>query len=253
VTVDNVSTPIYFIALHTKSKYVQQGQQMWNYRNPATQMEYIKKSVANRRRIAAECIRTRKCIDDIIFGDTEKDAFVLVAGDFNDGPGMDFFEEYYLLGDSVESLMGSVFQKKKLLAAAILEHAPLHHRYTCVFDDFVDDVKEKKVLLDQIFISQSLDKLIVQCGIAHDIFNKYSAPPEKIQHKRDDHPSDHRPVFGDFAITLESGTSTKSSTSSALSSTASTSTSTTTTTPTTTTPVPAPAKPATAGEKSASS
>jgi hypothetical protein len=104
-------TSVYFMALHTKSKFIAKGKELWTSRNPSLQMEFIKKAVKNRRRIAGECSRTRACIDRCIFA-VNPEALVLVSGDLNDGPGMDFFESYYLLGDSVAMLMGSPFYQK---------------------------------------------------------------------------------------------------------------------------------------------
>ena len=113
--------------------------------------------------------------------------------------GMDFFEEYYLLFDSVEILMGSPFYAKKLLKALLNEKSnlPEDQMYSVVFDDFVDRVSEKKCLLDHIFISPNLDEQVTSCGIAHGLFAKYSKAPQGLG-KRQDRVSDHTPVYGDF-------------------------------------------------------
>lgn len=58
---------------------------------------------------------------------------------------MDFFEEYFLLFDSVDALMGSPFKFKKLLRAVLIELCTTRHPYSCVFDDYIDEVKGKKV------------------------------------------------------------------------------------------------------------
>jgi hypothetical protein len=195
-------SPIFFMALHTKSKFIAKGKELWTSKNPNLQMDFIRKAVKNRRRIAAECARTRACIDKIIFS-KHPNALILVAGDFNDGPGMDFFEEFYLLGDSIALLMGSPFAMKKLLRACLLEHSHLEENdqlYTVVFNDFVDKVAEKKVLLDHIFISNNLDHCVSRVGIAHDLFRKYSANPNGKRHERC---SDHIPVFGDFVVAAD--------------------------------------------------
>jgi hypothetical protein len=112
---------------------------------------------------------------------------------------MDFFEEYYLLFDSVEILMGSPFYAKKLLKALLNEKSnlPEDQMYSVVFDDFVDRVSEKKCLLDHIFISPNLDDQVTSCGIAHGLFAKYSKAPQGLG-KRQDRVSDHTPVYGDF-------------------------------------------------------
>lgn len=46
--------PVYFVALHTKSKYIAGGEKEWTSSLPEMQLKFIKKSVANRRRIASE-------------------------------------------------------------------------------------------------------------------------------------------------------------------------------------------------------
>jgi hypothetical protein len=195
---NNPKQPMFFIALHLKSKHVGEGEELWRSLEPEKQQEYIRKAVKTRRRIASECTRVRKCIDSVIFT-RHKDAMVVVAGDLNDGPGMDFFEEYYLLFDSVEILMGSPFYAKKLLKALLNEKSnlPEDQMYSVVFDDFVDRVSEKKCLLDHIFISPNLDDQVTSCGIAHGLFAKYSKAPQGLG-KRQDRVSDHTPVYGDF-------------------------------------------------------
>jgi len=196
--IDDESRPIYFVSLHTKSKFIQSGKSLWDSNNPFLQMNYIRKSIKNRRRIASECNRTRKMIDDVLL-EENPEAYILVAGDMNDGPGYDFFETFYLLFDSVERLMGSPFNQKKLLRAAILEHSNLTPEllFTTVFDDYVDKIKNKRCLLDHIFISNNLDSICDYCGIVHDLWNQFS---NNDSPERKDRLSDHRPIFTDFQI-----------------------------------------------------
>lgn len=91
--------PLFIITIHTKSKHVAQGKEKWESRLPNNKMEYIRKAIAARRRIAGEwyvpgvlvhsrkiSFRTRKCIDDIILA-KYPDAHIMVCGDLNDGPG----------------------------------------------------------------------------------------------------------------------------------------------------------------------
>jgi len=163
-------------------------------------MKYIKKkkAIKNRRRIASECNRTRKLIDNILLKEYPN-AHVIVAGDLNDGPGFDYFSEYYILFESVERLMGSPFNNKKLLRAVLLEHSnfPKELLYSCVFDDYVDKIMNKGSLVDHIFVSNNLDSLCNYCGISHDLWIQHSSTVESNRKKR---LSDHRPVFCDFAV-----------------------------------------------------
>lgn len=45
--------PAFFVALHTKSKYINGGKRKW-HGSPEERLEYTKKAVKNRKRIAAE-------------------------------------------------------------------------------------------------------------------------------------------------------------------------------------------------------
>ena len=69
-------------------------------------------------------------------------------GDLNDGPGRDFFEERYLLFDSIDALLGSPFSGKKLLQPLLIHQKFISKKdqwtYTCY--DYVDDV-DRNVLL----------------------------------------------------------------------------------------------------------
>jgi len=97
--------------------------------------------------------------------------------------------------------MGSPFFAKKLLHATLLEHSTLEEDdqlYTVVFNDFVDKVKEKRVLLDHILISTPLNNHVTSVGIAHDLFKEFSANTNSP--KRADRVSDHIPVFTDFSV-----------------------------------------------------
>jgi hypothetical protein len=51
--------------MHTKSKYVNSGERMWTSKDPKEKQEFIAKSVRNRRRIAAECMRLRLALDRV--------------------------------------------------------------------------------------------------------------------------------------------------------------------------------------------
>jgi hypothetical protein len=194
---DGTTRPIYFLCIHTKSKYVGDGKHLWNSKNAEDRHKFIVKSVKNRRRIAGECLRIRKLLDKVIFS-SEPNPLLIVSGDMNDGPGMDFFEELYLLSDCVDVLLGSPFHQKKLLHSLIVrtKWIPLKDQWTIEFDDFVDNVKGRRQLLDHIFVSQSLLKRIVRASVAHVEFNHNVEEVDSMLFR----PSDHRPVYADIAI-----------------------------------------------------
>jgi len=92
--------------------------------------------------------------------------------------------------------LGSAFQPEWVFAHA--QHdLQAAQRYTAVFDDFVDNVKDKRMLLDHVLISpglltnQGLRKVPHSGTVHHGEYNDHLANGGK---KREDRPSDHRPV-----------------------------------------------------------
>merc|ERR1712137_303799 len=199
VQINDEMVPIYFAAVHAKSKYVHGGRRMWEGA-PEEKNKFIVKSVQNRRKIGSECGRLRKCLEATAHADQER-PLIIVSGDMNDGPGMDFFEEYYLLFDSVNVLMGNTFQKEAMLYPVLNqpEFVSPTDQYSCIFDDYVDKIKDKKVMLDHIFVSGSLRPVTIQAAFAHELWEKYSLSHNGYT-DRQNYLSDHRPVFADFAI-----------------------------------------------------
>eukprot|EP01094_Clydonella_sp_ATCC50884_P026950 TRINITY_DN7549_c0_g1_i1.p1 TRINITY_DN7549_c0_g1~~TRINITY_DN7549_c0_g1_i1.p1 ORF type:complete len:707 (+),score=257.16 TRINITY_DN7549_c0_g1_i1:56-2122(+) len=204
--------PIFFVALHTKSKFIHGGERMWNSRYIGDKLQFIKKATRNRRRIAAECARTRKCLDDLIWS-KHSNPLVWVSGDLNDGPGNDFFEEYYLLFDSVGLLMGNPFLGTNMLNPILIRSSlvPPEEQYTVTFHDYVDE-RLRDVLLDHIFASHSLAAGVKRASIGHSFVREYEreqrarltedereeiksrkwAPPRQLRL------SDHAPVWCEF-------------------------------------------------------
>mgnify|MGYP003644601660 CR=1 FL=1 len=91
--------------------------------------------------------------------------------------------------------MGSPFQFKTMLSPLLIDanYVDPCDQWTCVFEDFVDNIPQRKVLLDHIFVSHSLSHRVRGAMIAHELFARYS----KGGLDRDAHPSDHRPVYAD--------------------------------------------------------
>ena len=56
---------------------------MWKSNNLSERQEFIRKSIKNRRRIAAECSRLRKCLEETVF-EKHREPFIIVSGDIND-------------------------------------------------------------------------------------------------------------------------------------------------------------------------
>ena len=125
-------TPLQMIVAHTKSNFVNQGRRLWE--NPATRQDYIVSALTNRRRISAEGMRLRRYLDARLAADEE--AAIIVLGDLNDGPGLDYFEERYITHNVTDILVGSAFQPEWIFDHAQHDVAAAD-RYTAVFEDFV--------------------------------------------------------------------------------------------------------------------
>lgn len=184
------------MSLHTKSKYVHGQKEMWESENDRP--EFIEKAMKNRRRIASEAMRARRYLNDIIKENPL--ALTVVTGDLNDGPGHDYFERVYLSHNVTDILLGSTYYPRLLFMHSFLERVPLEKRYTAIFDDFIDGIDDRPLLLDHILVSPalSLPSIITNAGIAHEEFN--SECDDSKQYERERMPSDHRPVFVDLDL-----------------------------------------------------
>jgi len=180
------------LTLHTKSKYVHRQEELWN--NPNTRMQFITEAMKNRRRISSEAMRIRKYLDGLI--ENNRQELIVVTGDFNDGPGHDYFERYYLTHNVTDIILGSTFQPELLFKHSFINRVPKEKRYTAIFDDFIDEIPSRLLLLDHIVVSPVLSDKIVNSEIAHNAFN---AAIDESATSRQKYPSDHRPVFVDLA------------------------------------------------------
>ena len=190
---------IRLINIHTKSKYVHNGKFLWE--DPMRRPEFVAQALKARRRISAEAMRIREYIEECLKQDIG--APLIVTGDYNDGPGLDYFERRYLTHNVAGLIAGSPFQPQFMLRHAFIDLMAKELNFTAIFDDFVDDIQNRKILLDHIFVSASLfwnadGSRNAQGLIEHDVFNAEiddSAEPHSRQHL----PSDHRPQ----SVTLE--------------------------------------------------
>jgi hypothetical protein len=140
-------------------------------------------------------MRTREAIDDILVSDPERT--VIVLGDMNDGPGRDFFEQKYLTHNLTDIILGSTFYPDRMFTHALGDVSG-EDRYTAIFDDFVSDEINKKLLLDHILYSPNIDTssgaFQIKSGsgqVDHKIFDDQTS---NINGKRDERPSDHKPI-----------------------------------------------------------
>lgn len=184
------------IVLHTKSNFVNNGEKLW--KDPATRQQYVVEALKSRRRISAECMRVREYVDARL--DHDPKARIVLLGDMNDGPGRDRFEREYLTHSVTDIAIGTAFEPEKQFTHAQHDVAA-GDRYTCVFDDFVTGEKNRKVLLDHILVSRGLYgkqglRVVKDSGrVCHAEWQAQIASGGK---KRQDRPSDHRPVAVDL-------------------------------------------------------
>jgi hypothetical protein len=190
-TIAGENSELRILTLHTKSKYVHNGESLW--RNPDTRTQYVKAALKNRRRISSEAMRGRQYLDDLL--NRNNDSLNVVTGDFNDGPGIDYFEKRYLTHNVTDILLGSTYYPDLLFKHAFLERVPERQRYTAIFDDFIDDIPGRHLLLDHILISPPLSSRIEDSGIAH---QEYNAGTDNNASGRQKYVSDHRPVYADL-------------------------------------------------------
>jgi hypothetical protein len=184
------------VAQHTKSSFINNGKSKWG--DPLQRQTFVVEALTARRRNSAECMRTRQYVETLL--QTDPYSLVIILGDLNDGPGLDYFESQFLTHNLTDILVGSSFDPESLFHPAAKD-VPPENRYTAIFDDFVPDVqKDKHMLLDHILLSPGLDPLIgnglhrvSKSGkVCH---QEYEAQVRNKGKKREDRPSDHRPVM----------------------------------------------------------
>ncbi len=194
LVVDAMAGPHSFqmIVMHTKSSFVNQGEAMWN--DPARRQQYVVAALMARRRNGAEAMRARQYLDERL--DTDLGTRIILLGDLNDGPGLDYFEQRYLAHNVTDILVGSAFKPEYVFTHA--QHdVPPAQRFTAVFDDFVTGEQNKQSLLDHILLSPGFNlpsglRKVPGSGTIH--HTEYLAEVVNNGTRREDRPSDHRPV-----------------------------------------------------------
>ena len=196
VDIDPVGgAPIRIIVLHTKSKYVHGGEAKW--RDPTKRQEFVVEALQARRRISAEGFRLRTYLDALVADDPE--ARILVTGDWNDGPGRDLFERSYLTHNVADIVLGSTFQPDLIFHHPLIAHVPPPALFTARFDDFVDEIPDRPLLLDHFAISPGLRPWVQAAGIGH---AEYEAQLDGSGAARGQRPSDHRPIWVELSAPL---------------------------------------------------
>ncbi len=165
---------------------------LWS--NPATKPAFIVDAVKVRRRISAEAMRIRAYLNEMLSNDLN--ASVVVCGDFNDGPGTDFFERLYLTHNLVAAIAGNPFNPLFMLIHGFVDRMNRDENYTSIFDDFIDNINNRRILLDHIQASPALYWDLNDDRIDHNAFDA-SVDNAKPGH-REKLPIDHRPQWIEY-------------------------------------------------------
>jgi hypothetical protein len=181
------------LVAHLKSNFINQGERMW--RDPAQRAQFVRSALQNRRRIANEGMRMRQYLDARL--DADPESAIVVLGDFNDGPGRDLFEQQYLAHNVTDLLIGSPYRPETLFAHALVDE-PADRRFSAVFDDFVTEEPQKRLLLDHVVLSPAMAagaapvRKVDRSGrVEHDA---WAGRRTGDGSRRDERATDHRPA-----------------------------------------------------------
>lgn len=141
-----------FVGLHLKSKFVNQGERLWNA-GGADREQFIRAALTARIKMTTEASNVRAYIDAKFEQVPEPAIFVM--GDLNDGPGKEYFEDRFLFFDLISNIQGDIFSASRFLNHALFDF-PDHLRWSVLFEDFVDPGRDPHILLDHILFTQGL-------------------------------------------------------------------------------------------------
>jgi hypothetical protein len=184
------------IVAHTKSNFINQGRTLWE--DPATRQSYVVEALVNRRRISAEGMRIRRYLDRRLNDDP--DTAIIVLGDLNDGPGLDYFEERFITHNVTDILVGSAFSPEHIFAHAQHDVVP-EDRYTaCSRTSFQlrrpsDCCSTTSCSPPGLSRADALHRVPGSGAVRH---AEYDDQVVNDGARRQDRPSDHRPVTVDL-------------------------------------------------------
>ena len=183
---------IRIVNCHLKSKRIENGEKLWRG-SVEEKQRYIRAALTARRRISAEAFRIRAYLDDVFHNDPKK--LLLLVGDLNDGPGFDYFEKLYLTHSIIDVVFGSVLRPEGRLAHPLIVEGT-ETPVSAYFNDFVEGINDKPLLLDHAGVSPELAGWRVTARVATKEFDAQKLLDR--ENSRESRPSDHRPIVVDI-------------------------------------------------------
>ena len=197
ISKNNKSVEIFIF--HTKSKISKlKTKKQYTQRDREAMIDALR----SRQKLSAEMAAVRRYISHAIL--SKRTNGVIVIGDLNDGPHRDVFERHFLIHNIIDELRGGFEREMALMHHALRqEFLEGTQAFTAEFKDPTQDGKRVKVMLDHILVTSSVQsgkkspiKLIKNSGeIEHDAYENHL---KNTGRKRDERPSDHRPVSARF-------------------------------------------------------
>ena len=183
---------------HTKSKISKlKRKEQYNQRDKKAIVDALR----SRQKLSAEMAAVRRYITHAIYSKRVRGCIVI--GDLNDGPHRDVFEEKFLIHNIVDELRGGFDREPALMHHAFpAKFLEGREAYTAEFSDPTQGGKEVKVMLDHILVSTGIYegtvKLMLERTRGRIEHSVYEDQLDNNGKKRDDRPSDHRPVSAVF-------------------------------------------------------
>ncbi|MCG6887509.1 MAG: endonuclease/exonuclease/phosphatase family protein [Proteobacteria bacterium] len=185
VVVTQSGNTMKMIVAHPKSKGIFNSMDM---------LHWERESKRSRLKLYAECDWIRRRVDEWLDDDTD----VIAMGDFNDGPGMDYYEFRY--GHSaVEIIMGDIFSPERVLRSLSGKPTWTSRGWKPASARFKDRMTgdNVNVLIDHILVSAGVP---VVAGPAYRIWNPYEVVDAEPLKQDLLTASDHFPVTLDLDV-----------------------------------------------------
>lgn len=186
------------MGLHLKSKFSREADRA-NSTDPEIRSTAVAEGLEQRARILQEGKLIREYIQNHPF-DSDVQGRTIVAGDMNDGPGIDFFENRFFGLDILRRIRGDIDHPERLMIN-VIDQDPASSPFTAVFFDVLDRVL-REILLDHIlvppqFLNSTGPRVIPSSGrVETDIYLAHNDGDwsRRTKPNRDSYPSDHRPA-----------------------------------------------------------